>query len=108
MKTKLIKTTLLGLTVLGTLALASCQAPKCQMPTHAVSCDKCHTIHFKAPAEGGVGTAGSKGGIVTLRDASSMSCPDCEKKVVAMLKGGAITRHTCSSCGGTLSHCMQH
>ena len=107
MKTKLIKTTLLGLTAIGTLLLASCQAPS-STPTHAVSCDKCHTIHFKAPTTGGVGAAGAKGGIVTLRDASRMSCPDCENKVVAMLKGGSITRHTCASCGGTLSHCKQH
>lgn len=82
MKTKHIRTCVLGLAALGTLLLASCQAPS--GPTAAVSCDKCHTIHFKAPVNtgGGVGTAGSK--------------------------GGAVTRHTCASCGGTLHHCAHH
>lgn len=109
MKTKLIRTSLLGLAALGTLLLASCQAPS-SGPTAAVHCDKCHTIHFMAPASGGgaSGAAGSKGGVVTLRHADSMSCPDCENKVVAMMKSGSFTRHTCASCGGTLRHCTQH
>jgi ribosomal protein S27E len=109
MKTKHIRTSLLGLAALGTLLLASCQAPS-SGPKAAVHCDKCHTIHFLAPTTGGggVGGAGLKGGFVTLRHADSMSCPDCENKVVAMLKGGSITRHTCASCGGTLRHCSHH
>lgn len=109
MKTKLIRTTLLGLAALGTLALVSCQAPAItHAPASAVSCSKCHTIHFNAPATGGVGAAGAKGGIVTLRHADSMSCPDCENQVIAMLKTGSLTKHVCKTCGGTLHHCTQH
>ncbi len=109
MKTKLIQSSLLGLAALGTLLLASCQAPS-SSPTAAVHCDKCRTIHFLSPATGGggVGGAGAKGGFVTLRHADSMSCPDCENKVVAMLKGGNITRHSCASCGGMLRYCTSH
>ena len=108
MKTKLIRSTLLGIAALSTLALVSCQAPaKCHMPTSAVTCSKCHTIHFNAPGTG-VGAAGAKGGIVTMRHADSMSCADCESKVVAMLKTGNITQHTCKTCGGTLHHCSTH
>jgi hypothetical protein len=83
MKTKLIRSALLGLAALGTLALVSCQAPA-HTPTSAVTCSKCHTIHFNAPATSGTGAAGAKGGIVTLRHADGMSCADCENKVVAM------------------------
>ena len=82
MKSKLIRTSLLGLAAIGTLVLASCQAPS-SAPTAAVSCDKCGTVHFKAPSTGY--GPGSKG-IVTLRDASRMSCPDCENQVIAMMK----------------------
>ena len=104
MKTKLIRTSLLGLAAIGTLLLASCQAPS-SAPTAAVSCDKCGTIHFKAPFTGyGPGNKG----IVALRDASRMSCPDCENQVIAMLKTGSLTKHVCKSCGGALRHCTQH
>ncbi len=107
MKTKLIRSALLGLAALGTLALVSCQAPA-HTPTSAVTCSKCHTIHFNAPATSGAGAAGAKGGIVTLRHADGMSCADCENKVVAMLKTGSLTQHTCKTCGGTLHHCTSH
>lgn len=107
MKTKLIRSALLSLAALGTLALVSCQAPA-HTPTSAVTCSKCHTIHFNAPATSGTGAAGAKGGVVTLRHADGMSCPDCENKVVAMLKTGSLTQHTCKTCGGTLHHCTSH
>ncbi|MBL9184044.1 MAG: hypothetical protein JNN17_18015 [Verrucomicrobiaceae bacterium] len=99
MKTLLL-TSMLGLAAL----LTSCQSPS-SIPTAAVSCDKCRTIHFQAPSSGyGPGNKG----IVTLRDASRMDCPDCENQVIAMLKTGSLTKHVCSSCGGTLNHCKQH
>ncbi len=99
MKT-LILTSMLGLAGL----LTSCQSPS-STPTAAVSCDKCRTIHFQAPSSGyGPGNKG----IVTLRHAESMSCPDCENQVIAMLKTGSLTRHTCPSCGGVLNHCKKH
>jgi ribosomal protein S27E len=104
MKTKLIKSSLLALAAFATLLLASCAAPS-TTPTAAVSCDKCGTIHFKAPSSGyGPGNKG----IVTLRDASRMSCPDCENQVIAMMKTGSLTKHVCKSCGGALRHCTQH
>ena len=108
-----MKTLLKTLLMVGSLGVAglltSCQAPaQMHTPSSAVSCSKCHTIHFMAPVTGGVGAAGAKGGIVTLRHADSMSCPDCENQVIAMLKTGSLTRHVCKTCGGTLHHCTSH
>ena len=105
MKTSILKTITAGILAITAMTLVSCQSSVATPPTSAVSCSKCGTIHFKAPFT----KAGSwNKGIVTLHDASRMSCPDCENKVVAMLKGGSVTRHTCASCGGTLNHCTGH
>ncbi|MFO1482759.1 MAG: hypothetical protein U1F71_05270 [Verrucomicrobiaceae bacterium] len=104
MKTSFVRSMLLGLAAFGGLALASCQAPS-SAPHHAVTCDKCRTVHFMAPS---VGAGPGNKGVLTLRHADSMSCPDCENHLVAMLKGGNLTKHTCKSCGGTLYHCMHH
>ena len=110
MNTKLIRSTLLGLSILGTLVLASCQAPS-STPTSAVTCSKCGTVSFMAPAptsgSGGSNLVGSKG-FVTLKSSSRMSCPDCENKIVAWTKGGTFTEHTCKSCGGAMKHCTNH
>ena len=103
MKTKLIRTTLLGISALSALLLASCQATSAA-PRSAVTCSKCHTVHFMSPSMTGTGPKG----LVTLRHSDSMSCPDCENKVVAMLKTGSLTQHTCKTCGGTLRHCASH
>lgn len=105
MKTKLIRSSLLGLAVLGTLVLASCQATP-TAPTSAVTCDKCGTVHFKAAVPASAGSTGK--GLITLKDSSRMSCPDCESQVLAMLKSGVATKHVCKSCGGNLSHCTSH
>lgn len=107
MKTSILKTIMTGLVALGALALVSCQGTPSH-PSSAVTCSKCHTVWFKAPTTKGVGAAGEKGGIVSLHSVGAMSCPDCQNKVVAMLKGGSITHHTCSSCGGALHHCTSH
>jgi len=37
-----------------------------------------------------------------------MTCPDCENKVVAWVKGGSFTEHTCKTCGGAMKHCSSH
>ena len=105
MKTKLIHSTILSLAALGALALASCQSTS-STPTSAVTCDKCGTVSFLAPTPS-VTASGNKG-LVTLKNSSRMSCPDCENQVVAMLKSGSVTKHTCKSCGGNLNHCKQH
>jgi hypothetical protein len=113
MKIKLIRTTLLSICALGTLLLASCQAPQRHyVPSSAVGCSKCATIWFNAPASyagsGGSNPAGGKGGLIALRSAGSMSCPDCQNNVIAILKSGSLTRHACASCGGKLYHCIKH
>lgn len=99
MKNALLLTATLALVGL----LTSCKAPAA--PTSAVTCNKCHTIWFKSPS---VSAAAGDKGIVTLKSAAAMSCPDCENKVVAILKTGSLTKHTCPSCGGTLTHCTSH
>ena len=101
------------LLMVGSLGIASlmtsCQAPShSSTPTSAVSCSKCGTVYFKAPATSGVGAAGMKGGFVTLKSASRMSCPDCENKVIAWVKTGTFTQHVCATCGGTMHHCTSH
>lgn len=106
MKTKLIHSTLLSLAAFATLLLASCAAPS-STPTSAVMCGKCSTVWFKAPSTG-VGAAGAKGGIVALRTASTMTCPDCENEVIAMIKNNSFTKHVCKTCGSTLQHCKAH
>ncbi len=104
MKTKCLRTLPLGLATLGTLLLASCQAPT-STPTSALTCDKCTTIYFKAPTRSG---PGGKEGLVTLRRAGTMSCPDCDNVAASWIKGGSLLKHTCKSCGGTLHHCLRH
>lgn len=105
MKTKLIRSILLGFAALGTLALVSCQVPA-HTPSSALNCNKCGTVYFKSPSLSAASPGGK--GFVTLRPASSMSCPDCENQVIAWVKTGAFTRHVCKSCGGTLHHCTNH
>lgn len=106
MKT-LIKSLLTVATLSATALLSSCQAPS-SAPTSAVSCSKCGTVYFKAPATGGVGAAGAKGGFITLKPAGRMDCADCENKVAGWVKFGTLTEHTCKTCGGTLNHCTRH
>lgn len=103
MKTKLIRTAFLSLAALVTLVLASCQATS-SAPGSALTCDKCTTVYFKAPARSG---AGGKEGLITLRKAGSMSCPDCDNQARAWVKGGSLVKHTCKSCGGTMNHCVR-
>lgn len=98
MKTLLL-TSILGLAGL----LTSCQTST-GIPESAVTCDKCRTVYFKAPASMPPGNKG----FLTLRDASSMDCPDCENQVISWVKTGSLTRHVCKSCGGSLSHCRRH
>lgn len=103
-----MKTLLKSLLLFATAGLlASCQAPS-STPDSVVMCGKCKTVWFKAPVTAGVGGAGLKSGIVAYRTAGTMTCPDCENAVVAMLKGGNITKHVCKTCGSTLQHCKAH
>jgi ribosomal protein S27E len=88
--------------IASAMLLASCQAPS--HPTSAVTCDKCRTVYFKAPRS----VAPHGKGFVVLKDASRMECPDCENQVLAWVKTGRMTGHSCESCGGGLHHCSQH
>ena len=108
-----MKTLMKTLLMVGSLGVASlltsCQSGTTYVaPTSAVSCSKCGTVYFQAPATNGVGAAGAKGGFITLRTASRMSCPDCENKVIAWVKTGSFTQHVCKTCGGAMSHCTSH
>lgn len=97
--------TLFTLPVLSlTALLASCSTSATIAPKSAVTCTKCHTIHFMSPSTTGPGPKG----LITLKHADSMSCPDCENQVIAMLKTGSLTKHVCKTCGGTLHHCAEH
>ena len=73
-------------------------------PSTAVTCEKCHTVYFKAP---GPLTPANKG-FVALHTASRMECKDCETRIIAWVKTGTLTTQVCKSCGGTLQCCTQH
>lgn len=104
MKTKLIRSAFLSLATLVTLVLASCQATS-SAPGSALTCDKCTTVYFKSPTKSG---PGGKEGLITLRKAGSMACPDCDNQASAWIKGSSVIKHTCKSCGGTMNHCVRH
>ncbi|MFZ2282092.1 MAG: hypothetical protein WAW39_30130 [Prosthecobacter sp.] len=98
--------TLLMIVTLGVAAfLTSCQAPTVAVPHSAITCNKCNSVYFKSPS---VSSAAGDKGFVTLKSSSSMTCPDCENKVIAWIKTGAFTEHTCKTCGGAMSHCTSH
>lgn len=107
MKTKFLHALTPVLAAAGALLLASCQGTS-DTPTSAVSCSKCGTVSFKAPSTsyGGAG-AGNKG-YITLHDSRRMSCPDCDNILVSWAKTGHLTKHVCTSCGGSLRHCTRH
>lgn len=98
--------TLLMIVTLGVAAfLTSCQAPAGAVPHSAITCNKCNTVYFKSPS---VASAAGDKGFVTLKSSSSMTCPDCENKVIAWAKKGEFTEHTCKTCGGAMKHCSSH
>ncbi len=97
--------------ILGSLGLITV-LPSCQSTgsagstagTAAVMCDKCKTVWVSTPT-----AIGSPGRMQTtiLRDRKTMTCPDCQLAIDNFWKTGSM-KHTCSHCGGTLTHCTQH
>jgi hypothetical protein len=87
--------------------LSSCQAPVhvSAVPHSAITCTKCSTVYFKSPS---VTSAPGDKGFVTLKSSSHMSCPTCDSKVIAWVKGDTFTDHTCKTCGGAMKHCAGH
>ena len=102
-----LKTRLLILA--GSLGLVTF-LPSCQSTapatagTEAVMCDKCKAVWVKAPVS--LGTPANRGSIM-YRDSKTMTCPDCQLAINNYWKTGSM-KHTCSACGGTLTHCTQH
>jgi hypothetical protein len=103
MKTKLRLLTLAVSICFGTL-LSSCEtAGTSTAGTDAVMCDKCKTVWVKQNIGGGASGRSS----MIFRDAKTMTCEDCTLAVNTFWKTGQI-KHTCSHCGGTLTHCTAH
>jgi hypothetical protein len=73
-------------------------------PISAVTCDKCKTVWVKRPAPN---ASGKMAAYTTLRSEKSMDCPDCESAVATFFKTGSL-KHSCSHCGGALTHCESH
>ena len=95
----------------GSLGLITLM-PSCQSTTatattgsEAVMCDKCKTVWVmnKPTALGAPGRMQT----TIYRDSKTMSCPDCQLAADNYWKTGSM-KHTCSHCGGTLTHCTQH
>lgn len=102
---KLTKRLLVLASSLGLAAfMSSCQSTGAALGTDAVTCDKCKTVWIKAPTQTG---SSGKGGFVTYRDVKTMECPDCQSAVVTFFKTG-VFKHTCSHCGGAMTHCTKH
>ena len=105
---KLKKRIAIILSSLGLITLLpSCQSTgsaNSTAGTEAVMCDKCKTVWISKPA-----TIGSPGRMQTtiLRNSKTMTCPDCQLVMDNYWKTGSM-KHTCSHCGGTLTHCTQH
>ena len=86
--------------------LSSCQSTgTATAASEAVMCDKCKTVWVMNKPT----TIGSPGRMQTtiLRDSKTMTCPDCQLVIDNYWKTGSM-KHTCSHCGGTLTHCRQH
>lgn len=84
----------------------SCQTtqPASTEVSSAITCDKCKTVWVKRAVPGG---ASGKGSYYALRSVKTMTCPDCESAIVNFLKTGQL-KHSCSNCGGTMTHCTSH
>ncbi len=102
-----MKTLTKTLILAGTISLASlmtsCQSASADA-TSAVTCDKCKTVWVKRPQQ--VGPTG-KGNFYVLKDVKTMACPDCESAVATFFKTGSL-KHSCSHCGGAMTHCTSH
>jgi len=77
--------------------LVACQATTASGPESCVMCDKCKTVWVKRPA--------NVGGKFTVMSSKKVhTCPDCNSAVENFFKTGEL-KHSCSACGGTMSHC---
>jgi ribosomal protein S27E len=87
-----------GAVALAAIPMVACQTAKSGDASSAVMCDKCKTVWVKTSAP----NAGGKG--QTFRNVKTMKCDDCESALATFFKTGEL-KHTCATCGGTLSHC---
>jgi len=96
------------LVLLGTIGIlgfmTSCQTASADAAS-AVTCDKCKTVWVQRPQQVGPGGKGST--YYVLKDTKTMACPDCESAAATFFKTGSL-KHSCSHCGGGLSHCTNH
>lgn len=86
--------------------MTSCRSTATADASSAVTCDKCKTVWVKRPVPQ-IGSSGKGGGYYALKDTRTMVCPDCESAVATFFKTGSL-KHSCSHCGGTMTHCVTH
>lgn len=78
--------------------LSSCQSTASPAAvSDAVMCDKCKTVW--------VNSSGKP--YMPYRVREVMTCPDCTSAIANFVKTGQL-KHTCATCGGSLSHCTKH
>ena len=82
------------------IALASGYINAAPMSDGAVMCDKCKMVMVKVP-----NATSSKSPMTTYHDSSTMVCPDCTSAMNNFFTTGKL-KHTCSHCGGTMTHCV--
>jgi ribosomal protein S27E len=100
--------TLKSLLLSGALGIATlmtaCQTAPPTPLASAVTCNKCKMVwveHANNP-----GYAKNPGAYVPVKR-KVMVCPDCESSIVTFFKTGKL-KHSCTHCGGTLTHCTYH
>lgn len=103
MKAKLNLLTIAASLGMGAL-FSSCESTGSSTAgTDAVMCDKCKTVWVKQNLGGGPGGRNA----VLYKHAKTMTCEDCSLAVETSWKTGQI-KHTCTHCGGSLTHCTAH
>ena len=101
---KTLPKTLLLSGILGITGLTvSCKTAMVDA-ANAVTCDKCKTVWVQRPAQSGVGRSS---GYYSLAATKSMTCPDCRSAVSTFFATGQL-KHTCTHCGGAMTHCTTH
>ena len=105
---KLSKTIFASAAVAAAVFVAGCQSTGASQATastppldKAVACSKCEVTYVKVPVDGG------KGRIVGYSTKKTMECPDCKSAVENFFATGEL-KHTCRTCGDTMSMCETH
>jgi len=88
--------------IIGVLSMIAIATPYLNAaPTEgAVMCDKCKIVMVKIAIPGT-----SKAPLAVYHDTKTMICPDCKSAMENFFTTGSL-KHTCTACGGAMTHCI--